>query len=139
MAVEISPLLAANSSLIAEKSLALLPIWLASLTTETTTPRSREAMPSIARPRTVQLSWHLPQLYPPQIPGAESLGGTDQAAEGQVNPSHGEHCGGRSKRQRNEQQPPQHRPPVLGLTLELSGADHGTVGLGQCESADVTQ
>jgi hypothetical protein len=49
MAVEIWPLLAASSSLMAEKSVALLPIWLASLTTETTTPRSREAIPSMAR------------------------------------------------------------------------------------------
>jgi hypothetical protein len=31
---------------------ALLPIWLASFTTETTTPRSREAMLSMARAST---------------------------------------------------------------------------------------
>ena len=49
MAVEISPLLAASSSLIAEKSLALLPIWLASPTTDTTTPRRRPPMVSMAR------------------------------------------------------------------------------------------
>jgi hypothetical protein len=49
MAVEICPLLAASSSLMAEKSVALLPIWLASLTTATTTLRRREAIPSIAR------------------------------------------------------------------------------------------
>jgi hypothetical protein len=52
MAVEISPLLAASSSLMAEKSVALLPIWLASPTTETTTPRSFDAMPSMARAST---------------------------------------------------------------------------------------
>ena len=49
MAVEISPLLAASSSLMAEKSLALLPIWLASPTTATTTVRSRPPISSIAR------------------------------------------------------------------------------------------
>ena len=49
MAVEISPLLAASSSLMAEKSLALLPIWLASQTTDDHHAAEPAPMSSIAR------------------------------------------------------------------------------------------
>jgi hypothetical protein len=87
----------------------------------------------------VQLRGHLPQLYPTQIPSPESVGGSDQTAQGQVNPADGQNRSGATKHQRNEQQAPQHQPAVASVSPELCGPGHGTIGLRQCESTHVTQ
>ena len=65
-----------------EKSLALLPIWLASPTTDTTTPRRRPAH-VVHRPRqTLDLGRHAAaELDRPEVAGAEPLRRTDELGQ----------------------------------------------------------
>ena len=89
MAVEISPLLAASSSLIAEKSLALLPIWLASPTTDDhDAPEPAAHVVHRAR-QALDLGGHAAaELDRPEVAGAEPLRRADQLAQRPVHRAH---------------------------------------------------
>ena len=112
---------------------ALLPIWLASPTTDTTTERSRATHVIHRAGELLELGRHLAELQRPEIAGAEPLGGADQLGERAVHHPHGPEHDAEADDEGDHEQQPQHLPPLVGLAPQVGGARHGAGGMRQRE------
>ena len=119
IAVEISPLVAASSSLIAEKSLALALMERASPITDSTSPAEPGAHPVERVRQPPQFGGHLAQVERAEVAGPEAVGGPDELLERQVDRAHHHDDGAKAERERAAEEEPQDGAALLRLAAAV--------------------